>query len=133
MDLPILATPHCYYTTPAHQRTLFGRFIYLYQGKGSLALNETELRFVHNGLPTSIAITQISDVQIGSFSRWSKPFGLNYLAVTYQEGGAPVTLYLVPTISALTATWHTNVLVQQWFDLLTALRAGKPITVGRAL
>jgi len=109
----------CYLSTPEHVRSFIGRFIYLYTDKGELCLTETALRFVgKSGLPVEISLDSITDVSVGHYSRWAKPFRLDHIAVRHRNGGTERTTLLTPTRSWATPTWETNKIVAEWVDAL---------------
>ena len=77
----------CYVSTPEHVRSWFGR-LWIHVDKGELCLTETALRFVgKSGFPGEIPLNSITDIRVGQYSRWAKPFGLNYIAVRHQNWG----------------------------------------------
>lgn len=109
----------CYVSTPKHINSFIGRFIYIYTGKGTLDLTPKSLVFTYrNGALMEIPLNAIRKLERGSYSRVAKPFGLDFIAVTYESGHNQSTICLTPTRSALTPTWETNKIVTQWMEML---------------
>lgn len=113
----------CYISTPAHNRSFIGRFLYIYTGTGTIKLTDESLQFTYKaGDLLEIPIGNITDVSRGSFSRWAKPLRLDYIAVTYQLGHTPKTNYFTPTTSPATPTWKTNEQVGHWISKINDAR-----------
>jgi len=120
----LLKQSMCYRSTPEHVQSFIGRFIYIYSDKGELTLTDTTLEFVgKNGLQVEIGLDSIVDVSVGRYSRWAKPYGLDYIAVRYQNDGTERTALLTPTQSWATSTWETNKIVAEWVTALQAARS----------
>ena len=113
---PTRYQPKCYYATPEYANSLWGQYVYIYQGQGGLSLDAGRLSFQSRSLEFDIPLASIRGLGMGEFSRASKPFGLSYLSVRYEEGGKEKTVYLVPAVSALAPTWATSRLVESWFE-----------------
>ena len=110
---------YCYLSTPKHVRSFIGQFLYIYTDKGEVSLPATGVRFVgKSGIPMDIPLTAIMDIQVGHYSRWAKPFGLDYIAIRFQDQACERTVLLTPTRSWRTATWETNKIVSQWVGLI---------------
>ena len=109
----------CYISTPAHVASFVGRFIYIYTGKGTIEQTPKILVFTYrNGTKLVIGLDTIVKIERGSYSRWAKPFGLDFIAVNYASATNLNTVYFTPTRSAMTPTWKTNKIVTQWMDVL---------------
>ncbi len=114
----------CYLSTPEHVRSFVGRFLYIYTDKGELRLTREQLTFRGpSGGVLDIPLEAITQLAIGHYSRWAKPFRLDYLAVTYRDASAPRTLLFTPTQSWTTPVWKTNQVVAEWAELLSDARA----------
>lgn len=110
---------YCYLSTPQHIHSFIGRFIYIYTDKGEISLRTGHVRFTgKRGIPIEIPVVAIKDIQVGHYSRWSKPWGLDYIKVRYQDGEQERTVLLTPTRSWATPTWETNKIVSKWVELL---------------
>ena len=110
-------TQFCYVSTPAHQRTLWGRFIWIYTGSGYIEIDGPNLIYTYrNGSAVTIDLATITDVSIGSFSRISKPIRLDYIAVQFASDSNhdASKLYFTPTNGAATPVWQTNRIVASW-------------------
>jgi hypothetical protein len=113
----------CYLSTPEHVRSFLGCFIYIYTDKGELCMTTTTLRFVgKRGQPMEIPLDTITDISVGHYSRWAKPFRLDYIAVRHRIGGTERTTLFTPTRSWSTSVWATNKIVADWLDTLQAAR-----------
>jgi hypothetical protein len=114
----------CYFSTPEPVRSFVGRFISIYTDKGELRLTETALRFVcKSEFTMEIPLDYITDVSVGHYSRWAKPFRLDYIAVRFWLGGGERTMLLTPTRSWTTPVWETNKIVVEWVHALQAARS----------
>jgi len=118
-----LSSDKCYLSSPRHVRSFLGRFIYIYQDKGTVQLTPTQFEFVDSfGVPLRIPLLAIQDVRLGEYSRCAKPGGLNFISVTYQHAGRLRTHLFTPYHSSLATCWATNRVVAAWFkSLQTAL------------
>lgn len=120
-----------YVSTPAQLRTFQGRF-FLYRTNTQLLLEELHLRFVLAGTPTSIPLSAIRDLSIGRHPRMMNPAGIDYLSVSYEEGGETRRVLLTPNEGLIDSPWHVNRLVGEWFaairDAAAALTGKAPAT-----
>jgi hypothetical protein len=113
----------CYLSTPEHVRSFVGTFIWIYTDKGELSLAEDYLRFTtQHQTSVEIALSAITDISIGHYSRIAKPIRLDYMAVTYQKNGVERTLLFTPTRSWVTPVWETNKIVNEWVEALHQAR-----------
>ena len=110
--------PKCYFLTPEFARSFWGKFIWIYQGSGSLRLTAESLELVGRSRRLEIPLTAIKAVGLEEFSRWSKPFGLSRLVVQYRDGEEDRAICLVPFQSNLAPTWVTSRLVEDWLGTL---------------
>ena len=109
----------CYYSSPRHQNTFWGRFFYIYEGRGLLNANSEGLRLIRDSGTLNIPFKNIKSVGLGRFSKLTKPAGLTYLDVKYAtEDGEFAEIYLVPFKSMFDPTWTTSLIVQSWFETL---------------
>lgn len=115
-----LKTSASYVSTPSHLATLYGRFVYIYTGKGQLVLDDRHLTFSRlDEAPTVIPLSSILDLSIGQYPATAKPIGLNFISVTYQESGtATRQLLFTPNEGTMTTAWDTNRLVTDWFKAI---------------
>lgn len=130
MSEVVLKQSACYLSTPEHVRSFFGRFVYIYTGKGQLILTAAALRFVEAiGPVVEIPLDSIVEISIGRYSRFAKPLGLDYLSIRHQARGQEQTTLLTPTRSWTTPTWQTNKIVADWLDALrtAALKHSQPM------
>jgi hypothetical protein len=112
-------------STPEHVRSFVGRFIYIYTSKGELKLSPQTLTYSSRATTLDIPLSAISTVQIGHYSRWAKPFRLDYIAITFRDGHSQKSVLLTPTSSPgwCVACWETNKIVASWAeDLKEAIR-----------
>ncbi len=109
----------CYISSPRHVRSLVGKYIYIYEGKGTIQLTASQLEFAEStGSILRIPWRSIQAVQLGEYSRKAKPGGLNYISVTYQEAGVIRTRLFTPHQSPLAVCWDTNQVVAIWFNAI---------------
>ena len=109
----------CYYSSPRHQNTIWGRFFYIYEGRGLLSANSEGLRLIRGSETLRIPFKNIKSVGLGQFSKYSKPGGLTYLDVKYAtEEGDFDEIYLVPFHSMFDPTWTTSQIVLSWLETL---------------
>ena len=108
----------CFYASSDYAESFWGKYIYIYQGKGSLRLKSNSLCL--EGCPQAIEIPfeAINSVTMGRFSSWAKPLGLSRLNVTYVQDGETRTLHLVPYESVFDSTDVTSSFVASWFETL---------------
>lgn len=109
-------------TTPEHNASFVGRFVYIYKGKGSLTLTEDKLIFIGKSSTTEIPVIAIHKIDIGHYSRFAKPIRLDYLAVTYRTFDQIEVIMFTPTNSWRTPVWKTNKCVSSWVELLNFRR-----------
>ena len=113
----------CYVSTPEHQRTLWGRLVWIYTGSGYLELAGRNLIYTYkHGDVVNIDVAAINKISIGSFSRISKPIRLDYVAVHFSSGSnsEDTILYFTPTGGAMTPVWQTNRIVAEWAERIRA-------------
>ena len=109
----------CFYASSDYAESFWGKFIYIYQGKGSLRLMRNSLCLEDCPQTIEIPFETIKSVNMDRFSSWAKPLGLSRLTVTYmRDGGAPRTIHLVPYESVFDATSVTSSLVASWHETL---------------
>ncbi len=120
MPTDVRNTTLCYLSTPEHVQSFCGRFIWIYTGKGEIELLPDVLIWECSGFSFKIPLAAISAIELGEYSRWAKPFGLNYIAVTYQDEDIKRTVLLTPTRRPgwNVACWETNKVVVQWMETL---------------
>jgi hypothetical protein len=113
----------CYLSTPGHIRSFVGRYLYIYTDKGSVSLMDGILRFRgKKGRVIELPATSITRVGGGSYSRWAKPFRLDYIEIGYDLGEGAQTILLTPTSSWATPTWKTNGIVAEWNGRIESAR-----------
>jgi serine/threonine protein kinase len=120
-------TSRCYVSTPEHLATLWGR-IYIYTGGGRLVLDGEALTFIGSAGNTVIPLNAIKDLSVGQYSRLTKPTGLDFISVTFEQAGQTQRLYFTPHEGGFRPTWDTNLIVAEWF---TAIRAAATKAAGR--
>lgn len=109
-----LKRARCYISTPEHVRTLLGKFN-LYTSCGDLRLEADRLVWKRRDQSIVIPLTAISGLTVGEFPRLTKPGGLNFISVTWQDGATKRRLLLVPHEGPFRPTWDTNEVVEEWF------------------
>ena len=125
----------CYITTPEHLRSLWGRLIYIYKGKGELRLDAETLSF-HSTWPTvTIPLASIQKLAMGDYPVSAKPVPLHYLSVTFTEGSASRTLLFTPVWTAVMNPWEANQIAEEWLSVLRdaiQARTGRMLPVDKS-
>ena len=111
----------CYYASSNYSESFWGKFIYLYQGKGSLRLTTHAICLEGGPGAVEIPFTAIKSIRLGRFSSWSKPLGLSRLTVSYTQDGQSKTTHLIPYESNLDSTMATSELVASWHETLSGV------------
>ncbi|EDY22419.1 serine/threonine protein kinase [Chthoniobacter flavus Ellin428] len=124
----VLKIGMAYVTTPDQLRTFEGRF-FLHRTNTQLHLDEQQLSFALARTPTSIPLAAIGDLSIGHFPRMMNPAGINYISVSYEEGGETRRVLLTPNEGLIDSPGHVNRLGAEWF---AAIRDAVTATTGKA-
>lgn len=119
----IRSQPSCYYATPEHLSSVWGRYAYIYSGKGMLILTDETLALRGKALELDIPLKSIKGIGVETYSSWAKPMGLARLAVHYHRDDWTDTIYLIPAESPLAPTWETSKLVEDWYGTLSTVDA----------
>jgi hypothetical protein len=108
----------CFFASSDYAESFCGKYIYIYQGKGSLRLKSNSLCL--EGCPQALDIPfgAVNSVTMDRFSSWAKPLGLSRLTVNYLRDGKPTTIHLVPYESVFDSTEVTSNLVASWHETL---------------
>ena len=108
----------CFYASSDYAESFWGKFIYIYQGKGSLRLMSNSLCLEDCPQAIEIPFEAINRVTMDRFSSWAKPLGLSRLTVNYLQDGETRTIHLVPYESVFDATSVTSSVVASWHETL---------------
>jgi serine/threonine protein kinase len=114
-------------TTPEQLDTFDGQF-FLYRRKSQMFLEDRQLTFARGGTTTVIPLAAIRDLSIGHYPRTMHPAGLDFISVTYDEGGQTKRLFFSPYESWFGLPSHFNQFVAEWFN---AIRAAVVAATGR--
>jgi serine/threonine protein kinase len=118
----------CYVTTPEQLATFDGQFR-LYRRKAQMLLDDRQLSFARAGTTTVIPLAAIRDLSIGRYPRLMNPAGLNFISVTYDEGGQTKCLFFSPSEGLLfRLPSRFNRFVAEWYN---AIRAAIATATGR--
>lgn len=112
----VIIKDFCYYLTPEYAETFWGKYIWLYQGKGELSLSLSSLNFIGKTYSASIPLGNIKSIETKTFSRFAKPFGLAIIVVRYIDDGAENTIQFIPMKSPFKPTWETNKIIKKWIE-----------------
>ena len=123
-----LRTAASYTCTPENRFSLRG-LIYIYTGKGRLALDESTLTFASDAEQIRIPLGSIREIGIGNYSGFAKPTRLDFFSVFWEEAGIIHTRLFTPHESLLSLSWETNKLVAEW---AAAVRTAAGRVLGRA-
>jgi hypothetical protein len=118
MQDQILIEDTCYYLTPEYAETWWGRYIWLYQGKGRLQLTRESIRLDGGKLLLDIPFDSIIKIDTGEFSRAAKYFRLAFIRLHYSKNGTENTILLVPAKSPFAPTWKTNQVIATWLEAM---------------
>jgi len=116
----------CYYLSPEYARSFWGRYIWIYQGKGHLRLTRDSLRLEGKKLSLDIPMDTIAAIETSDFSVVAKPMGLALIGVRYLQEGKEKTIFLVPAISGMTPMWKTNERSAAWIEAMGQIVAISP-------
>jgi len=121
--------PACYISTPEQLATFDGQ-MFLFRRKAQMLLDDRYLSFARAATTTVIPLAAIRDLSIGHYPRVMHPAGLDFISVTYEEGGQTQRLLFTPW----DGSWfrlrsHVNGFVAEQFN---ALRAAIAAATGRA-
>ncbi|QEH35435.1 hypothetical protein OJF2_39870 [Aquisphaera giovannonii] len=119
----IRSQPTCYLATADYASSFWGRYIWIYQARGSLTLTPGSLRFEGDRAALDIPLRDVTAIGTSRFASAAKPFGLLRLDVRYLDGEDERAIHLVPCESTLDATWQTSEVVASWFGTLAGLDA----------
>jgi len=108
----------CYVSTPEHQSTFYGKYIYIYTDKGQLSLTDGGLEYLGEKANYSISSSSIKSINVSQYSRIAKPFKLNFIKIVYVIDSIEHTIFLTPTSSGFTPIYKTNQLVNDWLSKL---------------
>jgi serine/threonine protein kinase len=114
-------------TTPEQLGTFDGQF-FLYRRKSQMLLEDRQLTFARGGTTTVIPLAVIRDLSIGHYPRTMHPAGLDFISVTYDDGGQTKRLFFSPYESWFGLPSHFNQFVAEWF---AAIRAAVVAATGR--
>lgn len=112
MSGTIRSAGQCYYSTPEYASSFRGKYIWLFEGKGTLRLTTTFLALENSPLALYIPLPAIKSINIKFFSRWAKPIPWAYFDVKYLSDGHEKTIRLNP-YDCLTV-WDSNKLIESW-------------------
>mgnify|MGYP001095839185 CR=1 FL=1 len=108
----------CFYASAAYSESFWGKFIYIYQGEGSLRLTADSLLLQGRRQAVEIPFRAVRSIGLSRFSSWAKPLGLTRLDVSYVRDGLLTKLHLVPYESVWDSTQATSELVASWHETL---------------
>ena len=108
----------CFYASSDYAESFWGKYIYIYQGKGSLRLTSNSLCLEDCPQTIEIPFEALNSVTMDRFSSWAKPLGLGRLTVNYVQDGETRIIHLVPYESVFDSTAVTSSLVASWLETL---------------
>jgi serine/threonine protein kinase len=111
-------TARCCISTLEHAHSFVGKYVYPYTRKGQLTLDRDSLRFSHPREQIEIPLAAVREIAVGSFSNLPKPIGLNFIAITWQDGEERKTKLFLPISSWVSSIWRTNDLVAEWVEAI---------------
>lgn len=118
----------CCISTPEQLATFDGQ-MFLSHRKAQMVLDDRHLSFGRAGTTTVIPLAAIRDLSIGHYPRVMHPLGLDFISITYENGGQTRRLFFSPMEGWFGLRSHFNRFVAEWFK---ALRAAIATATGRA-
>lgn len=115
-------------STPEQLATIGGIFS-LYRRRTHVLLDDRQLSFARVGTTTVIPLAAICDLSIGHYSRLVNPFGLDFINVTYNEGGQNNRIVFSPSDGLIAWPPRFNQFVAEWY---ISIRAAIVAASGRA-
>ena len=108
----------CYASTPEHQNTFYGKYIYIYTDKGQLSLTEDGIEYIGKKSTYAIRYSAIKSIEMSHYSRIAKPLKLNFIKLRYVIDSVEHAVFLTPTKSPFMPIHKTNELVKHWLSQL---------------
>jgi serine/threonine protein kinase len=115
-------------TTPERLGTFAGQLFH-YRTKSHLMLDDRQLSFSSAGTMTNIPLSAIRDLSLGRYPGIMNPAGINFISVTYDEGGVTKRLFFTPYEGLFGFPSQVNALVREWFE---GIQAATVAATGRA-
>ena len=116
-------------TTPEKLATFAGQFFHYRNNSGQLILDDHQLTHSGAGTNTVIPLAAIRDLSIGQYPRTVNPAGIDFLSVTYEEGGQRKQVLLSPMKGWFTLPSIFNAHIAEWH---AAIRETLIAATGRA-
>ena len=104
-------------TTPERLATFAGQF-FLYRTRGPLLLDRRQLTHSCAGVTTVIPLAAIRDLSLGHYPRSVNPAGLDFISVTYAEGGQTKRVFLSPMDGIFGLPSRFNQQAAEWFHTI---------------
>jgi len=121
--------PTCYISTPEQLATFDGQ-MFLFRRKAQMLLDDRYLSFARAATTTVIPLAAIRDLSIGHYPRVMSPVvRMDFISVTYEEGGQTKRLFFQPIESWFGLRSHHNRFTAEWIN---AIRAAITAATGRA-
>jgi serine/threonine protein kinase len=108
-----------YISTPEQLATFDGQ-MFLFRRKAEMLLEDRHLSFARAGTTTVIPLAAIRDLSIGHYPRVMNPAGLDFISVTYEEGGKTKRLFFTPVDGWFGLPSTFNRYTAQWFSAICA-------------
>jgi hypothetical protein len=104
--------------------------MFLFRRWARMLLDDRYLSFARDATTTVIPLAAIRDVSIGHYPRVMQPLGMNFISVTYEEGGQSKRLFFSPSPEGwFVPRSHFNRFVAERFN---ELRTAIATATGRA-
>ena len=108
-----------YVSTPEQLATFDGQFFH-YRSKSQTILDDRQLTFARAGTTTAIPLAAIRDVSIGHYPRVMNIAVLDFISITYDEGGQTKRLLFSPFEYVFCLPSRFNRFVAEWYIALRA-------------
>jgi hypothetical protein len=113
----------CNYLSPEYARSLWGKYVWMYQGKGHLRLTRESLSLRGSKVALEVPLSAITSIETGRFDWLAKPIRLAYIRLHYSQAGTENSILLVPAKSPFAPVWKTNELIANWIETMAQIEA----------
>jgi hypothetical protein len=121
-----------YFSTPEHNRSIVGRWIWCTQNKGSFGFGDLGIECRSSAFKLQIKKERIESIELGTFPRTAKPIPFRYIDVKHKnEMNDSEHIYIVPLIPGkypwFTPVWTTNKHTVKILDQLNQWRQNQSL------
>ena len=110
----------CSVTTPERLATAAGQFFHFGINRRQLLLDDSRLTLAAGSSTVVIPLAAIKDLSIGKHPRLVNPAGLDFISVTFEDGGQVTRLFVTPYEGMFAVPADRNRLVYDWWVTIHA-------------